>query len=220
MESFPGNRRRKPQKKANRGARNTTPTNNQLVPPVFGPTLGLLQRFRFTDPSAATNVPITRAMLLNLVSMASTTTVQQRLIFAVKLVHISVWAVPSSTSTTQTSASVEWMGLNSPSTFSSATTMGNARPLHLSCKPPADTSNRLWSINQQNEAEVVFRISAPAGAIVDLQLKIRFQDNEGAQTAENGTGGASTVGVIYLNYMDGFTSKLFIPYDMANPTLP
>jgi hypothetical protein len=186
---------------------------------MFQPTLKTTQKFRFQAGGAVTRESVTRGMLLNLVTMATTTTNQFRLYGAVKLKSVSLWAVPSSTSTTQQTASLEWKGTYAPSIVVADTSMGNARPLYVHSRPQGNSSERWWSIFNQQEAEVLFQITGPAGMIIDVELTMRLQDDEGPMAGENGTGAASTVGVIYINYLDGFAAKQFLPL-MANPVLP
>jgi len=151
--------------------------------------------------------------------MATTTTNQFRLFGAVRLKNVNIWAVALSSATQQTTAAIEWIGVNAPSTVHSDTTMGNARPLHVFSRPPPNASNRWWSIYNQNEAEVLFEVTAPQGAIIDIVVNFKLQDDEGAMAAPAGTGAGSTVGVIYAGYLDGFASKQLSPIS-GNPTLP
>jgi hypothetical protein len=180
------------------------------------------QRFRFTSEATGAHVgiPITRGMLLNLVTMATTTTNQFRLFGAVRLKKIQMWAVPVSSSATQVTASIEWIGVNSPSVVHADTSMGNARPLHVTAKPPPNSSNRWWSIYNQNEAENLCKLTFPASTIIDVTLEMRVQDDEGAMAGQNGTGAASTIGVVYVNYLDGFVSKLLLPIQGTMLALP
>lgn len=182
-------------------------------------TLKNNQRFRFTALNSITKVPVTRAQLLNLLTMAVTTTSQYRLYDAILLKSVQIWSVPPSTAIAQQVATVEWTGINAPSIIVSDTSMGNARPLHVFTTPPPNSSDRWWSISGSNENEVLFYITAPQYAVVDVVIQMRLQDDDGAVAGQNGTGAASTVGVIYCNYLDGFTNKELQP-TMGNPTLP
>jgi len=191
-------------------ARRSAATNLQS-PPEFISTLLVTQKLRFealTGP--AVKVPITRAQIQNLVTMATTTTVQNRLFAAAKLTRVQVWSPTASTGIPSTS-SVEWLGLNSPSVTHSDTSMGMMRNAHIDTRPPNKASERLWSTNGQDENEVLFSISCPQYAIVDVTIVFRMIDSEGAIAGESGTGAGSVAGRIYLNYLDGFASKILAP---------
>ncbi len=182
----------------------------RLAPPEFVSTLALGHRFRFTGASGASAKSITRGMLLNLVSMATTTTNQFRILQAVRVKRVQVWSQPVTLGTAATAVVVEWVGNQAPSTIHSDTSVG-VMPGYVSSRPPRDSSNRWWSISGSNESETLFKITCPTGSIIDVSLTCRLIDDESATAAENGTGAASTVGTIYWNYLDGFASKAFAP---------
>jgi hypothetical protein len=211
--------RKRAQQQNKRSRRKTGLKTSLLDPPQFVPTLKTTQKFRFTADAAVSNVPVTRGNLLNLVEMADGITDTHRLYGAVRLKSIQMWAVPTSTATTPSTATVEWLGFNAPSTFVSDTSVSNARPLHVFTRPPANSSCKWWTIYNENEAEQLLAITCPQGSVVDIVLTMRLQDNEGDMGGESGTTGLATAGVIYLNYLDGFSSKLLKPL-MANPVLP
>jgi len=168
-------------------------------------------KFRFTTLNqAVVALPITRAMLLNLYSMATTTTNQFRVLTAVKLKKLEVWVDPPALGSASTSVHVEWVGNQAPSTIHSDASMG-VRPAHVLSKPPADSSDRWWSISGVNETETLFKITASAGSIIDVSMSLRYADDEAPVAAENGTGAGATVGHVYFNYLDGFASKLLVP---------
>jgi len=180
-----------------------------MSPPEFVPTFSTGHRFRFSGSGTATK-SITRAMLLNLFTMATTTTDQYRLITGVKLNRIRMWAEPAALGAVQPMIAVEWIGLNSPSTIHSDTSMG-VRPAVLTSRPPVDSSNRWWSISGSNESEVLVKITPAVGAIIDVDCSVRFADDEAPVVAQGGTAAAATVGQVYWNYLDGFASKTLIP---------
>jgi len=149
-------------------------------------------------------------MLLNLYTMATTTTQQDRIITAIKLKRIRMWTEPGALGGTAATNVVEWKGLNAPSTIHSDTSMG-VRPAFIDSRPPVDASNRWWSISGMNETEVLVNLAGANPTIIDIDCSVRFADDEAAVGGENGTGAASTIGKVYWNYLDGFTSKLLAP---------
>jgi hypothetical protein len=184
---------------------------NALSPPEFVPTMSLGHKFRFSSVTQTfTSLPITRAMLLNLYTLADTTTLQWRVITAIKLNRIRMWCQPPALGSAPSTCVVEWKGLNSPSTIHSDTAIG-VRPAFVSSRPPPDSSNRWWSISASNESEVLVNLSGAAGTVIDVDCSVRFADDEGAVNGESGTGAAATAGQAYWNYLDGFASKILTP---------
>lgn len=150
-------------------------------------------------------------MLLNLYSMATTTTNQNRIITAIKLKRVRVWGQPAAVGAAPASVQIEWVSNQAPSTLHSDMAIG-VRPAFIETKPPADSSAKWWSISGSNETEVLFKLSSVGGGIqVDIQTAVQFADDEGAVSAENGTAASATVGKVYWNYLDGFASKQLSP---------
>lgn len=178
-------------------------------PAEFVATLALVHKFRFTSSSAAGSA-VTRGMLLNLVSMATTTTNQNRLFTAVRLRRIQIWGQPPALGSATQTAIVEWLGNQAPSTIHSDSSIG-IRPARIDTTPPADGSERWWSISGANESETLANLSVPVGGIIDVTLEMRLADDEGAVAAENGTGASATIGKLYYNYLDSFASKHYAP---------
>jgi len=168
-------------------------------------------KFRFIAAGGASALPITRAMLLNLYSVATTTTNQARLITATRLKRVRVWGQPPALGATSTPIVVEWLGTNAPSTIHSDSPMG-VDASHITTIPPVDSTASWWNISGgAAENEVLFKITGPVGTIIDVDLSLRFADDEAAVNAESGTGAAATVGRVYWNYLDGFASKMLAP---------
>jgi len=191
--------------------RNRVRGETRLSPPEFVPTLSLGHKFRFSSGAAGFSAQsITRSMLLNLVTMATTTTNQFRVFEAIKLNRVSMWGQPPALAGAPTSVAVEWVGTNSPSTIHSDSAVG-VRPAYLSSRPPPQSSNIWWSISGMGETDELMRLSGPAGTIIDIDVTLRLVDDEAAVAGESGTGAASTVGTVYWNYLDGFASKKLAP---------
>lgn len=196
---------RKPRNRKSVGGR------SRLSPPEFVPTLALGHKFRFSGSlSSGTALPVTRKMLLQLMSMATTTTNQFRLITAIKLKRVEMWAEPPALGSAPAVCSVEWVGSQAPSTLHSDSTSG-VRSAYVSTRPPVDSSDRWWSVSGSNETEVLFNITFPAGVTVDITCSIRMADDEAPVASEAGTGGSATVGRVYYNYLDSFASKGLVP---------
>lgn len=181
-----------------------------IRPPEIVTTLSLGHVFRFNSSNAFTSVPITRAMLLNLVSMATTTTNQFRTMTAIKLKRIRMWGQPAALGSANTRVVCEWVGNQGPSTIHTDTASG-VRPSYVDTRPPADSSDRWWSISGSNETEVLCKLTGQVGTIIDVHASIRMADNEAGVAAENGTAAGASVGHVYFNYLDGFASKILTP---------
>jgi hypothetical protein len=155
-------------------------------------------------------------MLLNLYTVATTTTNQFRLLTAIKLKKIEMWGQPATLGGSNGAVNLEWVGNNAPSTIHSDTAIG-VRPSYISCKPPADSSDRWWSISGSSETENICLLTFQAGTVIDVTASLRFADDEAPVAAEAGTAAAATIGHVYFNYLDGFASKLLIP--VGGPTV-
>jgi len=150
-------------------------------------------------------------MLLNLYTMATTTSLQSRIITAIKLKRVRMWGEPNALAGAPSSIVLEWVGTQAPSTLHSDTAIG-IRPAFIQAKPPSDGSERWWSISGNNETEILMKLSSiGTGVVVDVQAEIRFADDEAAVAGEAGTPVSSSLGKVYYNYLDGFASKLLAP---------
>jgi len=187
---------------------------NRAGPPEFESTFSTGHKFRFTYDATGgnlfTSLPITRAMLLNLYTMATTTTNQFRLITAIKLNRVQMWCQPPALDGVTHTVSCEWRGANAPSTIHSDSTIG-VRPAYVSTRPPEHSSSGWWSISGNLETEVLCALSGAGGTIVDIDCSVKFADSEAAVAGEAGTGAGAVVGTVYWNYLDGFTSNVLIP---------
>lgn len=181
-------------------------------PPEFMSTISSGHVFRFITAAGAFGpVPVTRRNLLNLYSMAATTTSQYRIIGAIKLNRVRVWGQPAALGSVNSPILVEWLGTDAPSAIHSDTASGVAAS-YVDTKPPRNSSSRWWSTSgAANENDTLFNIKGPTGTVVDIHCSIRFVDDEAATPSEAGTGAASTVGTVYFNYLDGFASKKLAP---------
>lgn len=165
-------------------------------------------RFKSLDNSSETTpLPITRAMMLNLMEVIITDTTAARVIGAIKLNQIEMWSPPVSDEVK--SVSVEWSGQRSPSTLKSDSAM-SIQPAHLVSGPPKDSLASFWSINGTDESDVLCKLEIPEDGILDVMVSIRLIDRE-ATTAGEAPTAASTPGQVVYNYLDGFASAKLSP---------
>lgn len=177
------------------------------VPP-FVPTISLSHRFRFTNGTNAGSYLITRGNVLNLILYATSAITSVRLFEAVRVKRVEIWSNPTALGSAPTSVSLEWLGVQGPSTFHSDTTMG-VSPAHIVTQPPANSSDRWWSMSGQNEADNLFGLSLPADSVVDVTLELRLVETE-APTAGDVPAGAA-LGQLYGDYLDGLSSGKLAP---------
>jgi len=170
------NRTSKNQKKQSRSSRLVK--RNPLHPPARNLTPLMTHVFRYQNATAAVQAPVTRGGLLNLMGVGITATTSARIFGAVKLRSIRVWS-PIIASFTPQLITVEWTGLNAPSSLNSDTSEG-LRPAMVHTHPPSDSSADWWSISGQNETEVLMLITCPVQSIIDVTVDVRFADNESA----------------------------------------
>jgi len=126
-----------------------------------------------------------------------------------------MWSNPTALGSAPTSVSCEWVGSNAPSVFVSDTSMG-VLPAKISTSPPADLSDRWWSMNGQDEGDPLFALTFPADTIIDIDVDCRLVENEAPTAGEIPAG--ATIGKLYGGYLDGLASALLPP--IGYTTLP
>ncbi len=116
---------------------------------------------------------ITVNQILHCQSMVTTTTTCVSLAYAVRLKRIQIWFTSPSL-TTNVSATVEWNagstgflldGVSAAATSSSTTEYG-----HLSTKPPTDSLAGWYQAGVSGATNVIFSMSAPAGAVIQVDF--------------------------------------------------
>jgi len=172
---------------------------NVPFPLLATPDLGHV--FQFTALSAVGELGITRADILNLISVAATATTAYSIIGAARIKKIRIWS-PIISAFTPQEVQIEWNGgLYAPSAIHSATSEG-LFPAKLETSPPHLSSPDLWSLSEaSNAGEVLFSVTCPAGSVIQLSLAVRLMDDEAAPTILVIAGG--TVGKTYYGYLDG-----------------
>jgi hypothetical protein len=180
-------------------------------PPQFTPTMRAKHKFRFLNSAGSTKT-ITRANLLNLVVVATTSSASSRIIEGIRLRSVEVWTSPPSLGTAPLSCSVEWVGSNAPSTIQSDTSMG-VLPAHVKSRPPPMSSNQWWSMSGTDETDPLFTIIASTESVCDVAVTIRYVDNEAATAGGSPTG--ASVGQVYYDYLDGSASGTWAPVGVA-----
>jgi hypothetical protein len=183
-------------------------------PPQFVSTKRIASRARYIATGSSTS--ITRGMLLShLIMNAAGTTTNYRLLSAFRLKSVECWASATALGSGATVA-VEWTSSNGPSTLNTDTSMGSAEPAHVRTSPPPAALAGFWSLTGINESEVVFIITVPAGAVVDITYEAVFQTGEAATAVT--TTSAGTAGQVFMTYLGGATTTTFQPVSYNNLT--
>jgi hypothetical protein len=184
----------------------------RLAPPEFIPSPAFGHVFRFTNGSNTGVFNITRGNMLNLIQVAVTAITTMRPIEAIKLNGLRLWSNPPALGAAPTTVSVEWDGVQGPSTLHSDTSMG-VRPACVLTRPPRDASERWWSMSGNNEADQLFQLVLPADTVIDVLTSIRLVDNEASTPGEVPAG--ATPGTLYYDYLDGIASAKLAPVSVA-----
>jgi hypothetical protein len=178
-----------------------------LIPPPFVPTVSLFHKFRYQNTSNGTYT-ITRKQMLNLLLVTPTAATSVRLLQAIRLRKVEIWANPVALGSSPQSVSVEWVGENSPSTVISDISMG-VRPAHVSTKPPARSSAQWWSLSGSQEADALFTMILPLNCVIDVSADLRFVEQEAPTAGEIPAG--AIVGQVYGDFLDGLASGSLAP---------
>jgi len=189
-------------------------------------TYPVIIRYRYI-PTTLSSPGITRKNLLDIFVSGATTTSYTRNWSAVKVRKVEIWGGTLSTTATNnvvpyTSVSLEWLSTYGPGIVKSDS--GNfERPPHISCVPPKQSLSGFWSLDGQNESEVIFKLSGngtgvgapfaglPAATVLDLHLQVVAQDDEPPVVY---TGVTAVVGQNYVRDFatpPGASTVLFFP---------
>ncbi len=200
--------RRKPQK-TNRGSRRRTMLNEIVPhPSQFNSTIRFIRRARFVVGTSTSTLNLTRAMLLNHLVAAKTTTTATRLLSGIRLGHIRIWYFPTGNAASEQyvpgTVSVEWTSTYGPSVIISDTTM-SIEPASVTTSPPKNSLASFWSLTGNNESDVICIISVLARAVIDITYECVFQNGETPVGLSPTT--VMTAGAVYMSYLDGIAGS-------------
>ncbi len=177
-----------------------------LAPPQFTSSISIGKVFRF-QASAAGSVSVTGQSLGDLLCQAATATSAYQMASAVRIRRVEIWGPPSSTLTPVT-VTCEFAGASAgsfgPSQVKSDTSVGATRVAHVVASPPRDSQASQWQ--SSSSTGVLFVLTYPSGAIIDIHYSFTMQDRTGA-TAVTGAVAGATVGQVYLRSLDSVTSS-------------
>jgi len=172
-------------------------------PPQFNATVKFARKARFAVITGNT-LNLTRAMLLNHLVAAKTTTTATRLLSGIRLKSITIWAMAtSSAASTQYApvvASVEWTSTYGPSQIISDSSM-SISPAFVQTSPPRNSLASFWSLTASNESDVVAILTLPINALIDITYECILQNGE-TPTGVSPTN-VMVAGSVYMSYLDG-----------------
>ncbi len=164
---------------------------------------------RFRLASNQTQVAITFANLLDTIVVADTAVSAFDLFDQVRINFVELWAVPALGGTTE--VALEWGGQGPGATgdgrVRSDSSMG-LEPAHFRSAPSKLSQAAQW----QAAAATAFIVSAPQGAIVDVDCSFRTVQNLPPVGAASALVGA-TAGELYYRGLDGLAiaATQFVP---------
>lgn len=141
-------------------------------------------------------------MLNTLLVNQSSSTGNFRILSAIKLNRVEIWGLSGSGASDYGASSVvvEWLSQYSPT--SEVTDSGTALyPAHVVTTPPRQSIASFWSMSGSNESEVLFKVIAPPGAIMDIWYDMVLQDGQGPTSV--GTTASGVAGTLYYSHADG-----------------
>jgi len=167
-------------------------------PPPWKAVVPLSRKVRLGVVANQPETDITVRSIMYLQSCATTTTSISPLAYAVRMKRIDVWFT-SPTLASNISSTIEWnagsTGFLLDGVSVSATTSSTTEYAHLISRPPTDSLASWYQAGVTGSSNVIFSISAPAGAIIDVSYDYVPNFTEAA-TGSVTVSGAS-VGVYY-----------------------
>jgi hypothetical protein len=164
---------------------------------------------RFNKVTSTTSYGVTRAALLDLFVMATSSTAAYRIFDSVKLRRIRIWgqppgsAAPGSANVAPISSAVQWLSSLGPSKVVSDQGIGSAFGSRLDTRPPKNSLASFWSLTASDETEVLFYVTLNPGDVLDLDLTCTIQNNlYGGDAPVSITIIAGTTGTVYMTALD------------------
>ncbi len=164
------------------------------------PQLSHRQRMRFSVGSAQTLTPIGYDDLLDTIIVAATATLGYDMFDQVKVNFVEMWAAPVIGGTTQVLVQFDGqtLGAVGDGRVHSDSSMG-ITPAHIKARPDPKSQAAQW---QYSTAAQAFSVTAPAGAVIDVDLSFRTVQSIAPVLAQNALVGA-TAGELYYRGLDG-----------------
>lgn len=182
--------------------RNDRPKNGPVLnPPQLIASLDIKKTIRFQVTGSGTGT-VNVSNLLDLLIVATAAATGYRLLDAIRMRKIEMWA-PTTTSTTTvlTIEDINTGGLAALGTRSRViedVSVGYNRPAHLIWRPARGSLQDSWFTTGTSP---LLTINSVAGTIVDVTFDMVIADGQQAPTGTNRAIAGATVGQVYCSYL-------------------
>jgi len=165
-------------------------------------TVRITKKLRF-NVTANLSAAITRGNLLNLIALATTTSVSYRLIDAIRIVSVEMWGEDPAFAAAATSVVLEWVSEDGPNVTTSCQSAAT-QPAYLKSRPPARSLAGFWSDSGYDEATELMSLTAPIGSTIDLTVELCLPQQKGGVAGPT-SAAHLVVGTLYWVPIDGST---------------
>jgi hypothetical protein len=153
-------------------------------------------------------VNVSRNQLLSSFGIGYAANSAYRLPSAVLVKKVCVYDQPNSLGSLSSQISLTWQSQYSPEKMFSDQS-SSIYAARIESRPPKDSTASFWSVDANNEAEILFSVSATLGAIIDVHCQILLQNDfiiGNVGTIMTFTSGALVGGITYYTYLDKISS--------------
>jgi len=172
-------------------------------------SFGKVHTFRFVcyNTAGVNNQAILTSNLLNMIGMCTAANTLRRLIIALRILKLELWAPPVTPAvTTVVAASLTWNGLNPLFKQRSDYPMGDVNAYIVS-RPPKALAADLVSTEGVNESTAIFFINCPYQSILDVTVDLTMLSLYTGVNSTFSTTAAGTTGQAYHVPIDGTTGS-------------
>jgi hypothetical protein len=178
--------------------------------PSVDADVSVSKRIRYNEVTAGTT-QISRADLLNLIVLPSSTTQAYGLLKSCRIKAIEVWTLESSASTPLGNGGeflLTWLSNLGDEVTKRCTQMGMA-PGYLLTSPPRNSLAGFWTTAASDLTEIICEISALDGSIIDIIYEFKFCNNNASRSFTITSG---LVGKVSFNNFGSFTVQGYQNY--------
>lgn len=209
--SFAKRRRVGPRRRGSAGksvlARALVAANPQ--PPTRTLSFGKVHTFRFVCANTAgvNNQAILTSNLLNMLGICTAANTLRRMIQALRVTRLQLWAPPVDPAvTTVVACSLTWNGLNTLFKQRSDYPLGQVVG-YVDSRPPKPLEADLVSTEGVNESTAIFFVNCPYQSVLDVTCDLTMLSLYAGANATFSTTAAGTIGIPYHVPIDGTTGN-------------
>lgn len=170
-----------------------------------------IQTFRFYATSAKTQSAVSCGQLLSILGVQTSANTLSRIIHSMKIRSVEMWSPPAAGSG---SLGIQWAGTTSGDRVLDDINVANTAS-YIKSRPPRGSDSSDWLLESINESTTQFRMTCPAGAVMDIHCMVTAVSNASDGHSTTTTTAAGTAGVYYFNALDG-TGATVIPVTALN----